>query len=611
MIKKVFILLLFGLSAVYSQNDDSYNRFRLGQSYEQSGNYDKAKEIYESLYNKEPLNYQFFEALNRVYIQLKNFDGAVAMVEKRLSINSGDINMYGMLGSVYHQKGDDKKAFEVWDEGLAKAQPSSVNYRVIANYAMESRAFEKAAEVLEKGKKLSKDIYSFSFELANLYSILMKFKEAAEEYCYILSQDPNQITSIQSRISAYVNKPEAFSSTIEVVEKQTDKSGQTTFQQLLGWLYMENNDYQKAYDVYLKIDKQTNSGTDLLTFAQRALSNGYYDQAADAYKKVSSKYKSSPFEITAQIGYAKTMETVLNKKNDSQNESWMPFPSKSSGSEKEYNEVIKAYQELIDNFKRNPIAAESYYRIGLIKLNRLNDAAGAEQTFKELLRIAPVTNFSIPVFKSLAEISIIKNNLDQAAEYYNKILNIQSGEKSEKNFSEYMLAKIEFWKGNFPDASRELDLVTNELSDNIANDAIELSLLINTTKNDSLSLLEFARADLLIEQKQYKEASGIFKDLSQKNDLLTLKDLSSFRYAQMVTMLNDLPNAIALLEDLSQSDKGNVYADKALLLLGKIYQFGVKDLTLAKKSYEKLLANFPNSLYLDDARENITAMKIN
>lgn len=611
MIKKVFILLFFSLSIVFAQGDDLYNRLRLGQSYEQAGNFEKAKEIYEALYNKEPLNYQFFEALNRVYIQLKNFDAAAAMIEKRLSINPDDVNMYGMLGSIYQQKGDEKKASEIWDEGLAKAPQSSVNYRVIASYAMDDRAFEKAAEILEKGKLHSKDVYSFSLELANLYSILMKFKEAAEEYCDILSKDPNQLSFIQSRMSAYINKPEAYKSTVEVVEKWAGKNEQVSFQLLLGWLYMENNDYSKAYDLHIKIDKQTNNGTDLLTFAQRALSNGYYDQAAEAYKKVAEKYKSTAFAITAQIGYAKTMETVLNKKNDNRNEDWKPFPVKLSGPEKDYNDVIKAYQELIDNYKNNSIASESYYRIGLIKLNRLNDITGAEETFNELLRIAPVNSFSIQVFKSLAEISIINDNLNKAAEYYNKILDIQSGEKSEKNFSEYMLAKIEFWKGNFPDASRELNIVSSELSDNIANDAIELSLLINTTKNDSLSLLKFAKADLLIELKQYKEASVIFKELSQKNDLLTLKDLSAFRYAQMVTMLNDLPNAIALLENLSQSDNGNIYADKALLLLGKIYQFGVKDLTLAKKSYEKLLANFPNSLYLDDARENITAMKIN
>ena len=441
----------------------------------------------------------------------------------------------------------------------------------------------------------------------------MRFKEAAEEYCYILSKDPNQVNVVENRMTNYINKPGAFNATVEVVENRLDKEESHSLQLLLAWLYMENNDYGKAYNTYLKIEKKGPEGAaELLNFAQRALTNGFYNEAAKAFKRIIEKYPDAPYTVIAKIGYAKTLETEINKTNDAVVESWKPYTAKLSGNKDDYTEVISAYEQLIESNKNNiNIIAESYFRIGQIKLKRLDDVSGAEETFKQLLKAVPVSDFRVQALLSLAEISIIKNNIDNAASYFKQILNLQLRERSEKNYSAYMLARIESWKGSFASASRELSIVTSELSDNIANDAIELSLLINTTKNDSLNLVKFAKADLLTEQKQFKEASAIYQELSKVDHLLTLKDLSAFRYAQMVTMSDDLPAAVTLLEEISNKENGNIYADKALLLLGKIYQFGIKDLALAKKSYEKLLANFPNSLYLDDARENITVMKIN
>jgi outer membrane protein assembly factor BamD (BamD/ComL family) len=44
-------------------------------------------------------------------------------------------------------------------------------------------------------------------------------------------------------------------------------------------------------------------------------------------------------------------------------------------------------------------------------------------------------------------------------------------------------------------------------------------------------------------------------------------------------------------------------------LSGKIYEFGLKDTPKALEIYEKLLAEFPNSLFLDEAREQIIKLR--
>ncbi|MCH9028234.1 MAG: hypothetical protein IH819_01185, partial [Bacteroidetes bacterium] len=49
--------------------------------------------------------------------------------------------------------------------------------------------------------------------------------------------------------------------------------------------------------------------------------------------------------------------------------------------------------------------------------------------------------------------------------------------------------------------------------------------------------------------------------------------------------------------------------DKALYLLGDNYQYGIGDNTKAVEMYEKLLIEFPISIYIDDARFEIIKLK--
>ena len=85
---------------------------------------------------------------------------------------------------------------------------------------------------------------------------------------------------------------------------------------------------------------------------------------------------------------------------------------------------------------------------------------------------------------------------------FNKIVNSHFPEE-EKNYARYKLAKISFYEGNFPAGKEMLDNVIGSYKDNNANDALELSLLLNTMMNDSSNLLIFAQAELLAEEKKF------------------------------------------------------------------------------------------------------------
>jgi predicted Zn-dependent protease len=147
------------------------------------------------------------------------------------------------------------------------------------------------------------------------------------------------------------------------------------------------------------------------------------------------------------------------------------------------------------------------------------------------------------------------------------------------------------------------------LKDNSANDALELLLLLNPQMNDSSNLLIYAQAEFLAEQKKFDEAAVLYKQISENKLAFILHTISSIKYGEMLIAVDNYKEAVVVLEEVSSEGEKNIYADKAVYLLGKINQYGINNFSKAEEYYQKLLADFPKSIYADDARSQILLLQ--
>ncbi len=147
-----FIFILTSLA--FSQSAQDNNIFINGHNFERAGNLEKAKEIYTDLVARNRNIYLYFDALNRVLLGLKEYQASADLINERLKYNPGDINLWGMLGKTWHTAGDEKRAYDAWDKGVELAGDNPAMYRLMSNFAIERRAFRKAAEILQKGKDI-------------------------------------------------------------------------------------------------------------------------------------------------------------------------------------------------------------------------------------------------------------------------------------------------------------------------------------------------------------------------------------------------------------------------------------------------------------------------
>ena len=603
----LIVLSLFLFSAQAQQRNDQ--KLALAQSYEQIGDFDSATKLYEELYLSDPSNSQYIGALYRVYIQIKNYAAVVNILEERIKQKPDDISAYGMLGSAYYLMGNEEKAFESWDNAFQSGNINPMFYRVIADYAVERRAFEKAIELYEKGKEASNDKILFAYDLIRLYSLTMQFEKAAREYCFILSSDPTQLQAVEQKVFENINRPGALDATLKIIEDCADRDIMS-FSYLLARLYSEKKMYDKAYETYLYIDeKQSSKGRDLYQFAQQMFAEKEYKLSSEIFSKINELYPDSPLSSQAKLGYARSLEASLLEEYEKLLPLWKTYFPLVKFQSEETKKVIAAFNVVANLYKHSEPAYESLLRTAVIRFYLLKEYDNAKQLLETIVNEAPLSKSSAEAYLELGNMALIQGNVEGAEKDYLSVLSLRSASEDQKNKAIYKLGRVNLYKGNFEEARNYLFKVLSNLKDNSANDAIELSLLLNPELNDSSNLMIFAQAEFLAEQKKFNEAATDYKKLSEYQQAFVLRAISSIRFSEMMIAIDNYPEAITVLQGISEEGEKNIYADKALYLLGRINQFGIKNFVEAEKYYQKLLADYPKSVYLDDARVQLLLLQ--
>ncbi|MCF6270007.1 MAG: tetratricopeptide repeat protein [Melioribacteraceae bacterium] len=605
MIKKVIFILLLPTLLLFAQTNLS-NKYRLGKTYEQSGKLEKAKVIFEELALVQPQNNQYANSLNDIYLKLKEYDKSAKFLLNRIKMRNNDVTLYGMLGATYYISGNSEQAVETWDKGILLNNNSQINYTIISNYAMQNRAFEIAVKYLEEGKSKSTNSIQFSYQLAQIYSYTMNYGAAAEEYCAALMMQPTQLSYVQSRMSTYLSAVGALEQSINVVEKYDDN---ITIKELLSFLYVKNNQFVDAFELTKELDKaKGGEGILIYNFASNAFRESQFDVASNAFRYLIDEYPHSKFVPQSSVGFAKTLEAKLDKEWNKNQQNWKPIVAIDTANSYKYIPIIKTYKSIISSASGN-IASEALFRIGNIYADKFMDYENAAEYFNKTIKSSSLSPYYGKANLELSKISLRLNKLEKAKkELYNVYASSKTGNRV-KMEAKFLIAKIEFYQTNFEGSLATLANINKDLSNDLSNDAIELSMIINMGKMDSLSLQSFADAELKIDQYKFQEAEIKLKELSEKKNLLFLKNISRIKYAEVLVAQNKYPVAIEVLKELSERKELNIFADRSFYLLAQVYEFGVGDVGSAESVYQKFLKLFPNSLYLDKAQENLKRLK--
>ena len=225
--------------------------------------------------------------------------------------------------------------------------------------------------------------------------------------------------------------------------------------------------------------------------------------------------------------------------------------------------------------------------------------------------LIPILHLSKILSSCSQDIYIITGDVWESSLLYSQV------EKTMRNEAVGHLAKLRnarlsFYIGEFGWAKAQLDVLKAATSKMIANDAMELSLLINDNMDaDSTytGLIYFSKADLLMYQNQDSLALITLDSINMIGLSHPLRDEVLLKKADIYIKNNHYDMADSLLALLIELYPDEILADNALFRRAELQEtiFGNSD--LAMELYQELLINYPGSLLTTEARRRFRALR--
>jgi tetratricopeptide (TPR) repeat protein len=173
-------------------------------------------------------------------------------------------------------------------------------------------------------------------------------------------------------------------------------------------------------------------------------------------------------------------------------------------------------------------------------------------------------------------------------------------------------AKTSYFKTDFSWALSQFKVLKSASTQLIANDALELFLLINdNTIADStqVALKKFARGDYLLYQNKTQEALTQFLSILKENKGNEIESVTLYRLGKIYEKLGDFNSALGQYQNIIDNHNEGIYIDEALYFSAEIYSKQLKDVEKAKALYEKILFKHEDSIYFIDARKKYRQLR--
>lgn len=580
---------------------------QLAQTLEQSGEWQQASELYLALWSNDSTNYVYFDALRRAYGQLKQYDKAVDLIERRLRQRPQEVHLMASLGGVLYDAGRLTAADSVWNALLSMRPAPRQMFVLVAQQMMERRLYDKAEETYRRGRTTTKNPADFAEELAMLYSARQEYGEAVGEYLRILRSAPHQIGYIQSRIASFTFRSEGLAQARRVIENEVaSRADDIAIRTLFAWVLMEQGDYDAALDVTRELDHLAAAGgNELFAFAERAFREGKYEVAARSYGELAGRTAPSPLRPAALLGLGRTLErrTALESAEgqspqDSNRVLESPFSPDSA---------LRVYKDVIDQYPGAPQAIHAQYRSGIVLFEKYFDLDAASASF-DLVRKNPRSGpLSWDALMMEVDILLARGDIEGAARTLSSIP--ETGQRALGDTYLLKHAWVLYLSGSFTKALEVLERLSESLERDGANDAMELQYHIVESLADSANLAFFARGEALIRRRAYAEAKEVFIAVSRSARTTGLSSRARLRSSDMSLHVGDVRGCIALLDSIVRTMPEDPNRDIAHFRLAETYERHLRDRVRALELYESFLLRHPSSLLTEEARKRVRRLR--
>jgi tetratricopeptide (TPR) repeat protein len=592
----IFLLLFLACTNLFAQNVD----LQLARQFSANGEEQKALEIYQKLYKQN--NDAYYNDYLKSLVTLKKFADAESISKKMVKKYPANPQYSISLGKVYREGGHADKAEQVYAD-LLKNMPGNYNGIVnLANLFYQAQNLDMTIKVFLQGRKLLKDDEAFSMELISVYRSKRDKAGLITEYLSLLPKAPEYLNQAESVLASLLKDDTDYDLLKAELLKRIQQSPQEEiFPELLTWQYLQQKDYEQALNQALALSRRRNDdGDDVFDLCRTLVANGAYDEAIRGYEYIINKpnRKDQQLYITARI-------ELINTKNRKITEG--------KYTEADLLALEKDYNDLLAEFGRTGNTAFAIKQLAQLEAFKLHKPDVAQQLLEDAIKIPNLNNnMSLASLKlDLGDVYLMNNQPWEATLIYSQVEKANNDVNTTQD-AKLHNAKLSYYTGDFNWAKNQLDVLKAATSQLIANDALNLSLLIkDNTAGDSTgaALKMYARADLLIFEQLPEKAITILDSIDKKYPDNNLTDDILMSKARILIQQKSYAAAVPLLSTIAEDHKFDLWADDAIFMLGDIYENNLQDKEKAKTYYQRIITDYPGSLWINEARKRFRILR--
>ena len=571
----------------------------VGMEYLKAGEYEKARVIFQKLAKSKESVKLIHKPYLQTLIKLKEWETAEKFLKKEIKSSDGEVKYiaeYGRLLEMLEKKEEAAKQFAL---AVDKAKLDDRALTELLTDLQQNGQYDLAIKAIEEARLASKQESKMPLEMAKLYLMTGKRAQMIEEYLRygMVAENREMVqTLLQDQLKEETDV-ELFEKILyAAIQKYPE---QFYYSEILSWHLIQKKEFNRAFVQLKALDRRyKKEGVDVNQLGDLAYQNKDFTAAGKIFEYLVKEYpKNMNYPLWRRLLITSKEELIKTT-----------YPVSNS----DIRILIQEYSKMLTELGMNQRTLEGLRSQALLYAFYLNQKDTAVMVLNKAIANAQGDQQFIDRCKlDLGDIYVLKAEPWEATLVYSQV------EKSEKDSplgydAKLRNAKLAYYRGDFELAREVLDILKQATTREIANDAMDLSLLIlENTGEDSTEagMKAYAAIELLLFQHQDTQALMAMDAMLKNLKGNSLEDDVLFLRAKTYLRIGDVDKAIKDLETIHEKFAIEILGDDALYTLAKIYQDKLNQGSKAMKLFQELLTKYPGSIYGADARKRFRNLR--
>lgn len=588
-LRLLFILFMVLTTVSWAQDDF------LAKQYFADGEFEKAVVFYEKLVEKNPRRTEYVQDLVACYQQLERYSDAENFLKERLQDRSPYPTLLIDLGYNHGLQEQEEITVHYYEEAL-EIIDQNPNYGYALGLQFQKYSLlDWAIKAFEKSMRLNPAL-DFNYQLARIYGEQGNVEAMYTAYLNLVSDGKTSKSNILRSIDDFISEnPEDLNNIVlkKLLLQRAQKNPDIVWNEMLSWLFVQQKQYASAFRQEKAIFKRMegNSTIRLENLGNLSLEDEETEVAREIFDYIINNASNEVTKLDAELNLIDI--DLLTASGNA------------------LNAIQKKYEELIEihGYKTQTLQLQVAYANFLTF--KKNEPQPAETLLKTSLEL-PMNERGTAYLKlALGDILVYDKKFNEALIYFSQIQQKLKNDVLGQD-ARFKVAQTSFYKGDFDWALTQLKVLRSSTSQLIANDAMQLSLLISDNSledSTQTALKKYARADFLAYQNKTNDAITELADILENHKGEKIEDEALLRQAQLYESQKKYEEAQFNYQKIITFYPNGILADDAYFGLAELYRKVFNEPERAKEHYEKIIYNYQDSYYFPQARKNFRILR--